>query len=304
MKIKLWISLFLFSSVVQAQKKYDLFYLSIGSVHYWQDGRQLGFEETFDNLDAAETSANKMAELFDHMGAWQGKRSISTSSQYITQVSIIEEVEALISSAKKSKARHPLLIVYYAGHGYSSGQYKAHFIPPGNFKPNPALLDTEDWLKHGIDPLKIRTLLDQSKMDYMLILDCCYSGEQKETMMDISEEEQDLTGTTEIFDLFGQLTEVFEHQSTMTGPDPVVFSCEPGEAVPVTLYDFGDGKEEVAPLCRRSYIIFEEKLTDIDISLSDYLVMIMSDELDHRTDAAFSTWSFDSKNLKLVYRNE
>ena len=132
-----------------------------------------------------------------------------------------------------------------------------------------------------------------------MFLDCCYEGDNKPQQL-ISEDLQELTGTEEAMDLFKDLGNIFDNLNTMTGPNPVLFSCEPGNSVITELYDFGKGREEIAPLCRRIHIIFEEKLSDEDISVGDLIIMLKYEGLDNRTLPAFTTWSFDEKNLNLL----
>ena len=299
MSKKVFLTIFCLISVeiLSAQEKYDVFFLNIGAEHYTSKGY-------FGNLEAASNSAKKMAILFRKMGAKDGEVLLSSDPSSISNQLILKHVDKLIKVAKKSKSENPLLIVYYAGHGYSSGLYKAHFIPPGSLEVDPSELDEEEWIDVGISPLDIREKLDASNMDYMLMLDCCYEGEQRAVAFDITEAEQNLTGTTEAKNLFGQLTEVFDNLSTMTGPDPVIFSCAPGASVPVTLFNFSDGKEEVAPLCRRSFLAIQ-KLRGADISLSEFVKKLKSDTLDshNRTKQAYSTWVFDEKNLNFIYKN-
>lgn len=287
-----------------SQEQYDIFYFVIGSEHYEQDPKKydVGFEG-LNNLEAANNSAVKMGQLFERMGAKSGRLILSKSTSDINQKLILDQLGGLIKEVKKSKAKNPIIIFYYAGHGFSSGDYKTHFIPPGNFVKNPSLLEWEDWLEYSIAPLDIREILDESKISYMMLLDCCYEGELRQQEL-VSEEIQDLTGSDEVMDLFGEIGNILDNLNTMTGPDPVIFSCKPGSTVTTDLYDFGEGREEVAPLCRRIHLIFDQKLKEVDVSISDLVIMLIYEDLDVRTGPAYSTWTFDEKNLNYLWKRK
>ncbi len=285
-----------------AQKNYSIFYLCIGSEHYEQNTAR--YEEGFlglNDLEAAGSSATKMAELFKRMGAVSGKLLLSESPSTISKKSVTDQLKQLIKEIKTSKAKRPILMIYYAGHGFSSGDYKTHFIPPGNFVKSPKALTWESWYEHTIAPLDLRELIDENKISYMMFLDCCYEGELKQQVIPPKELQQS-TGTEVAFNLFKDLGNIFDHMNTMTGPDPVIFSCPPGKTVTTDLYDFGDGKIEVAPLCRRIHLVLDQKLKGTDVSVSDLVVMLKSPDLDSRTNAAFTTWVFDAKNLNYIWK--
>jgi hypothetical protein len=300
--IILWI--FTINHESYCQDEYDIFYLVIGSEHYEQDAKK--FDEGFlglNNLEAANNSAVKMEQLFEKMGAKSGRMLLSKSPYDINQKLILDQLNGLIKEVKKSKSKNPIIIVYYAGHGFSSGDYKTHFIPPGNFVKNPAMLEWEEWLEHSIAPLDLREILEESKISYMMLLDCCYEGELRQQEL-VSEEIHDLTGTEELMDLFGDIGNILDNLNTMTGPDPVIFSCKPGSTVITDLYDFGEGREEVAPLCRRIHLILDQKLKEEDVSISDLVIMLIYEDLDVRTGPAYSTWTFDEKNLNYLWKRK
>ena len=287
-----------------AQDQLDIFYLCVGSEHYEQN--QEKYDDGFlglNNLEAANNSAQKMAELFQRMGAKSGRVLLTQSSIMLTQMSLIDQVNGLIKDVEKAEAKNPIIIVYYAGHGFSSGDYKTHFIPPGAFVKNPKTLEWEEWLEHSIAPLEIREILEDSKISYVMLLDCCYHGELRQQEL-ISEELQNLTGTNTVMELFGEVGNILENLNTMTGSDPVVFSCQPGATVATDLYDFGQGKEEVAPLCRRIHLILDEKLKEENVTVSDLVIMLKYRELDVRTEPAFTTWTFDEKNLNYLWKRK
>jgi len=282
--------LFFTTSKVFGQNKYDLFYLSIGSSHY--SNPALG------SLDAANTAAERMSQLFQKMGAKSGITLLSSKEKMLNRSRLFVALTEILERAKKSKSKNPFIIVYYAGHGFSSGRYKSHFLPPGNFSKNPKLMDQEEWFEYAIAPLEIEETIDSAKMDFMMLLDCCYDGK----LIDPEYADQfiiDNFGMEKVDELMKQTYNIFDAMNIMVGPDPVLFSCPPGQRVITTLYDFEDGKEETATLCRRSYITME-KLGNISVSVTDFVVMMTDENLDHRTSPAFSGWKFDEKNLQFL----
>lgn len=281
--------LFILQSSI-AQEKYDLFYLVVGSEHY----------ENLDDLEAASNAAYYMEQLFNKMGAIDGRSLTTTPNAGLSSKRLFAELKALSNLAKKSKSKNPLLIIYYAGHGFTSGVDKAYFIPPGNFDPKKMKEATQEmWIHETILPLDIKEKLDENNMDYLFLIDGCYEGSLK-NREGLNSFEVEYFGLNEMDSLMKQTYAIFEAMNTMVGPDPVVFSCQPGQVVTTEPYDFGEGKVETGPLSRRAALILERKLKGMPVSVSDFIVMLLDPNIDPTTAAAFSNWKFDSKNLSYL----
>lgn len=292
--------LLLLAETLSAQTAYNIFYLSIGSGHYKRI-----FDETpgayhgLDNMPAAINSALRMAALLDTMGAKKGRVLTSSPGKYLTRRQMLESTKQLIQSVKLSKVKDPLIVFYYCGHGFSNGKSEAHYIPPGDYIKNPRTLNESD-LDSTLAPLDVREMLDESKIHYIMLLDCCYEGEQHAPDR-LSPAVVKALGLEQMDELMGDTYKLLVAMNRMVGPDPVVFSTKAGNTVPVVRYRFADGEQWVGPLCRRSHMVMNEKLAkEARVTVSDFTVMLLSSTLDDKTSTSQSGWVLDTQNFNYI----
>ena len=59
-------------------------------------------------------------------------------------------------------------------------------------------------------------------------------------------------------------------------------------------------KVDTAPLCRRAHIVLDHKLKNNSVSICDFLVMMLNNDIDPATSEAFSAWKVDQKNFNYL----
>lgn len=282
-----------YSSINIAQVKNEIYYFSVGSEHYERDQSKVenGFNGLLQVRGVVE-SAKRIKSLFDTIGAKGGELLVSEDYTFITKEKLFNGLKEAIRNAKKLKLRNPLFVFYYCGHGFTNGELQAMFIPPGDLTRNPKKFTYEEWLENTISPVEIREILEESGLRYMIILDCCYEGDLKEAET-LNPKLVDLIGFEIMDDLMKESYKIIIVMNQMSGPDPVLFSAISGKSVPIVKYEFSDGIKKVGQLCRRMYKIFNEKLKDSGVTLSDFMVMMQYDDLDTETSPAISYWEMD-----------
>ncbi len=292
-KLIIFLGAFWVFNQLPAQETLDVFYFAVGSEHYERDPSSLepGFRGLRRVRGAAE-SARRVKTLLDNNGAVAGEIMVSEDFVFITRDKLLKGLKNAIRKAQKAKAKTPFFIFYYCGHGFTNGELQAMFLPPGNLTGDLTKFNHEDWLDNTISPLEIREMLEASGLRYMIILDCCYEGDLKETEF-LNPSLIKLTGTETFDQLMKDTYRIVIALNQMIGPDPTLFSTLSGKSVAVVTYSFADGIQKVGPLCRRMYKVFEEKMKGNSLMLSDFMVMMEYEALDDQTTPAVSYWSMD-----------
>ncbi|THH34346.1 caspase family protein [Neolewinella litorea] len=271
-------------------QKYDLFYLSMGSPVYSNLG----------NLDAAEVGATEMSNLFDELGAVDGLKVITDVSHPMTDKLINKSLNGLVKLIRKSRSSNPLVIFYYAGHGFTSGLSKGLYIPPTDFDiDNTKDYDYMDWLENTISPLQVKEFLDEQNLDYILMFDSCQEGELVDDQV-LDSYVIDNLGLETLDTLMRQTYEILIAYNLMVGDNPVILSCEPGNIVSTEPYNFGNGTVDTAPLCRRAHIVLKRELVGESVSVKKFMQTLLNHELDPSTNSLFTAWKYGEKNDKTI----
>ncbi len=280
-----------------AQQSATVYYLIIGSAHYSLEYEKYstGFNGLL-NLEAAETSANKMAVLLDSFGAVYGKTIITKANKLLLKHEFFKAVDEIVLKVKNDKKKNPFIVFYYAGHGFSCPQFEGLFLPPGNFVQNPELLDLEKWSKYGIAPLDIHEKFQQAKINHMMLLDCCYEGRQQPDKLPDQSVVKGL-GIENVETLMKQTYEILKAMNRMVGPDPVIFSAPVDVSVVSVPMPYNDN-EYVGPLCRKAYLVWE-KVGKEKLSIKQFTSLLTAKDLDNLTIPAVTYASFDAQNEQI-----
>ncbi len=291
--------LFLTATSIAQKEKFDLFYTCIGSKHYNKDPFELeGGFLGLNDVKGVDTSAYRMAHLFDQMGAQYGTVLASEKFGFLSQKVMLRSVKKMIKKAKSAQAARPLLIVYYCGHGFTAGLHEDHFIVPGDLTKNYTQFEQEDWYDHLLPSLKIRELLDDTGMPYLLLLDCCYEGKQQ-PIETIGDKMAERFGLQTYQELEGQVYNILLKLNQMVGPDPVVFSAPANKTVSNVDHRYRGSLSPVGPMCRRTFLFvaqlqqqessyftiadWVQSLTDPLLDLSDEAEPITAPSVTHCT---------------------
>ena len=127
-------------------QSFDVFYLSVGSTHYVQKDIKEGCEP-FADVNGARKSARYMHELFSEKAGGTGTMLRSEQGKELSREAILNAFKKTIATAKKSKAKNPLVVFYFCGHGVSEGIGWSQFLVPGTFNEKPPNI--------GADPIAL-----------------------------------------------------------------------------------------------------------------------------------------------------
>lgn len=274
-----------------------LFYIIISNEHYSIEFEK--FDEGFpglDNLPEANISADLVKDVFVHWGASEGIVLKSTSQKFLHSKDLIGIVDLMLSKIKKANIKNAAIVFYYAGHGFSSKQLQALFLPNGDFTRKPGTLTMEDWDKFSTVALDLHSKLQSAKIPHLMLFDCCYSGKQDSLRRPSSWEKENFG--LETFDkLLGETNSILTKMFQMVGPDPVIFSTRAGESVTTVPFDNGKDTQYVAPLCRR-IILIQRSLdsTIIQKNLKMWMSLMLDKNFDPVTSSAVSYWVSPDEN--------
>src|SRR5487761_1981878 len=135
--------------VASGRPVFDTYFLAVGSTFYIQP--HYPKERGFDKLPGANESARLVARILSRNGA-TGITLTSDRSAFISRSDFDAALATVIARVKAAKPLHPLLVVYFAGHGISEGVAWNHFSVPGNFVYGAPLkrLDAEELARHTV----------------------------------------------------------------------------------------------------------------------------------------------------------
>lgn len=268
-----------------------IYYCIIANEHYSVDFQK--FEEGFSgliNVEEATIAADKMEAIFKQWGAAKGVVLKSTASTKLNSKMLLGSIDKIINTIKKDNAKNPLLLFYYAGHGFSSEKLQALFLPDGEFTKNPDLLTLETWDKYATVALDLHERLQRAYIAHMMFFDCCYSGRQSQIER-LSPNAINQLNLKTLDQLMSNTYSIFTAMYRMVGPDPVIFSTTAGNSVQtVPLYD-GVDAEYVPPLCRRLLLLQKQNAQFPMKQLSEWMKVFLNKNFDPLTAQAVSYWS-------------
>ncbi|WP_353778392.1 hypothetical protein [Winogradskyella sp. 3972H.M.0a.05] len=299
MKQIILLLLFIQITFITRAQEFDVYYLSVASAHYEKENIPDGYE-SFDDINGARRSSRYVHELFSNKSNGKGSMLRSEAGKPVTKTMIVREIKAMIKLAKKSKAKNPLLLFYYCGHGISEGIAWNQFLVPGDFNKKPKNL-SNDPLALDLDKLssellylgEITDLFSESGIQYMCLIDACYEG--KEEKFSVLENYLSTTATQNFKDIASVLRFMNEYRTN----NPVVFATMPGTTTKVTIDPLFPEGTSIGPLCRKLMLI-GEKLEKLEtLSMMDVVMLLSDPEFDtnEETRKVMSNYEFDSKGL-------
>jgi hypothetical protein len=300
------ILVYLFVQIAFATRaqEFDVFYLSVGSAHYQKEGIPDGYE-SFDDINGARRSSRYIHELFSKKSSGKGSMLRSEAGKPLTKSMILQEIRTIIKLARKSKAKNPLLLFYYCGHGVSEGIAWNQFLVPGDFIKKPKNLSTDplalNLTELGSELLylgEVTDLLSESGIQYMCLIDACYEG--KEENFSVLENYMSPIAAQNIKDIARVLRFTNEYHSN----NPVVFATAPGTMTKVTVDPLFPEGTSIGPLCRKLMLI-SNKVEELEtLSMMDVVMLLSDHTFDEKTIEVISNYEFDHRGLFTLLKKE
>lgn len=285
--MKAWLLLFLLPLISPtglsalpsaAQPAYDLFYLAVGSSHYSADRSPNGFK----NLDGANKSAKKVSAQLDRAGAVAGITLVSGEGQFVTRRDVLKALADVLTKAKRSGSKNPLVIFYFCGHGVSEGVGWNHFSIPSDFVVPTEKVNIQTLTDSAIYAGEVSDAIEAQKMTGLLLLDSCYEGKEAD-LPDAVISRQLAQNLTDIF-------KVLRHMNEFRGPTLAVFSTKPGTLVPMASDPLDlESQLGVGPLGRRMILNFDHAFRNTGgLTIAQFLWQMSNTSFDPETPSVMS----------------
>ena len=258
-----------------AQPRFAIFFLAVGNTDYVAptspDLRGFG------RLEGANDSARAVSDIFARNGAVAGITLTSAEGRYVGKTDVDQALSDIFKRMKASRAANPFLVFYFAGHGISEGVAWNHFSVPGNFAYAHPLdrLDVEAMARHAINAALLADTLRKSGVPYLMLLDNCYDGRAALFESPV------LTPTA--IDNLRQIAGVLRFINEFHGPNPVIFSAEPGREVPLAPDPRHPKQASLGPLGRRLVLLSSRLGAATGLKLSELVALLTSAQLDDAT---------------------
>ncbi len=253
-------SAFAFQTSAQAGDTYSIFYLAVGSTRYLSRPIEKKDEKSFfpvnqpfPNIVGATKSAKNMASYMDRIGAVYGITLLSDESRLVSRTDVISALDKLLEKVKASKAKNPLIIFYFCGHGVSEGIAWNHFSLPGNFNLYGDEVDIELMSDYSISTGEVATSIEKVSTSYLLMLDSCYEGEEPPlSALFFSEKLQ-----ANMVDIFNVLRAANEFR----GPGMAIFAAAPGTTAKIAADPFDAASTiGIGRIARRSLLVIDRAI--------------------------------------------
>ena len=221
----------------------DVVVLAIGSERYASP--TTAPQTAFDDLPDIAVGARDVAELFRRGGARRVRVLVSTASALVSRNDMLAAVDATVTDARAQ--RKPLIVVYLAAHGVSEGLGWSQFSIPGpmTYEGELATLARREAIElHAVAAGDLVDRLKKSGSPYLLILDNCREGREPG---DAGVRETLGTQGVMLIDAVRQGTRM---ANQFRGPNPVLFSTEPGKSVPTAEHP-DHPLTSIGPMARR-----------------------------------------------------
>jgi hypothetical protein len=320
---------FLLARTAAAHEAFDVFYVAIGSGSYMKP--QIDGIEGLDSIPGAVKSARAVAGLLQRGGSAFGITLVSDSSHFVGRDDMVKALWRVFEKIRTTHPRHPLFVVYFAGHGISNGFTWDHFSLPGNVvyrEMHNSAAASVVMLDLTLNAATLVTWLRGTNLPFLVLLDTCYEGEKKEFYWDdvVPPEKapdcsSDLSGFCAAFkkqveplhkfDIqmkemaagFNQMLVGFRTANRFEDTYPVLFSAEPGRTVATVAdpYNHDSGALAVAPLARRAMLILTPALGhDEALSLEGFVHQMASPTFDLHNTSPAVTFSVMPKDASLL----
>jgi len=260
---------------------------NIKSILYLKEKQVALMKKT--NLEEASVSVDSMKTIFEQWGATKGIILKSSKEKLVNSKDIFYSLDQLVKLIKNSKAKNPCILFYYAGHGFSSKEFQALYLPNGEFTRNPDSLSTEDWEKYSTTAVALHEKLQNVKLPHYMFFDCCYSGKQDKPERLTNWQINNL-GLKAFDELPGDTYTIFTAMNQMVGPNPVIFSAKAGDAVATVPLNNVQSDIYVAPLCRRILMLNKEVPINPLSNTKEWMNKMLDKNFDTATATAVSYW--------------
>jgi hypothetical protein len=288
-------------SVEAMAQEFEVFYLSIGNAHY--ESRKEKFVDDyapFNPVNGARRSARYVAELLERSAKGHGNMLRSDANNLLSKEEMLAAVRDLVKTVKKSKAKNPLVVFYYCGHGVSEGIAWSQFLVPGDFteKPdslatNPLAIDLGELSDKLLYLGEVTDLFLEAELPYFCLIDACYEGKAE----DFTALDQWLTPTSA--KNFSDVAAILRFMNEYHQSNPVVFATPPGTTTKtVTDPSLLEGVK-IGPLCRRMLLVEKQLETINPLTLMDVVLLLQSPEFDTLTQSA--TGNYEMGNNAFVH---
>jgi hypothetical protein len=264
-------------TTADAQSRFDVYYLAIGSQDYIEVPAPT---HAFPSIDGVRKSARAVADVFANAGSRYGVLLVSGENQLIGVSDVYSALDKINAKLRSDRPANPLIVYYFAGHGISEGISWNHFSVPGNLAYRGALsdLDLQVIGDAAIYTADLVDRLEKTKLPFLVILDNCYEGKARNFNSPVLSKpaQQSLTQSANVLKFMNEFHDTY----------PVLFSTEPGTTV-TTAPDPRDPSPQVtgvAPLARR--ILIMRKQSPNQVRLGDFISRMTSAQLDGTTKAA------------------
>ena len=217
--------------------------LAIGSEHYAE--APTPDDRRFVDLPDIAESTGDVAETFRKRGARSVRLLVSEPRSFVSRQDVLDALDATLASV--SLAKKSLVVVYFAGHGISEGLGWTHYSVPGSLVyqgPLGTLASRDGIERSAIATAELYDRLARSGIPFLLVLDNCREGSPVDTggvAPMIGESGQTLVDSVRdglrLLNRFG-------------GPNPVIFSTEPGTQVSTAEHP-NSPTRSIGPLGRR-----------------------------------------------------
>lgn len=262
----------------QATDRLDVYVLAIGSSYYVAP-LEPGVKG-LSPIPGANKSARAISDRLVAGGARFGLLLTAADGAYVSLADIQAALARVTAVMAADHPKHPLLVVYIAGHGVSEGFGWNHYSVPGDFvfKGDPEALKLADLTGYALHAGALAEQLSQVGAHYVLLLDACYSGTpaQFESPVLSAQNSQ----------MIGAVAAAMRRTNQFHQVDPVLFSAEPGESQPTVEDPSGSGPDPVAPLARRFMLVVDRAGKEASISLASVVSGLQALALDAKTHPA------------------
>jgi hypothetical protein len=275
---------FLASAPTLAAASFNVYFVAVGSSHY---GQSTGSgTHGLQHIYGANKSAKAIAARLLAGGAKYGVLLTSVEGHLVSAGDVSSAISLVDARMRVDRAKNPLLVFYFAGHGISEGVGWNLFMVPGTF------LYTGDLADHDIESIAASTIpaaklveqLDHTGVRYVAVLDTCYEGKAPSIDSPV------LSGAA--IASLRNVSSVLRFMNEFHQSSPVLFSTAPGRVV-ATVDDPVDATSDpVAPLARRVMILLDNIATKKEpLKLHEFVRQMTSKDLDSKTAPAISNAS-------------
>jgi len=266
----------------------NIFYVSVGSSHYDSN-------PAFEFLPSAKNSAQRFSQYMKTFDAF-GITETSTSKRRITKAIIINAINVVVDSMKKSKHWPNILFVYLCGHGFADLSTQLQFFVTGNinydvhFPENAQRIRDDMFSFHDLTQIVINGKIHE----VCLIFDCCYEMRSTNPTYYSVEREmrrRDTTWPDSLKNTLGFfMVDPKDNRGRASYHDQtnyftIVYATSPGKSVETVIDPLARKRKlRLGPVCRRILLLDAKYGASGPLLYSTVLNGLSDPELDYESD--------------------